>query len=230
MFRLIPADPRCKLCNAPFAGPGGAALGRVGFRPWEKNPTVCSLCYRYLQRNPGGAEIDLTFLFADIRGSTPLAEKMPTAEYGRLISRFFRTASSIVTSSDGAIEKFVGDQVAALYIPGFAGPDHARKAVEAGRRIIEATKGWIQVGAGVHTGRAYVGSVGDEKGVQDMQALGDAPNTTARLASAADAGVVLVSEAAAIAAGLDVSGLEARILALKGKTELVKVHMVRDYA
>ena len=230
IFRLLPSDPRCKLCNVPFRGPGGAVMGRMGFGPWEKNPTVCSMCYGDLRKYAGGAEIDLTFLFADVRGSTPLAETMPTADYGRLISRFFRTASSIVTSNDGAIEKFVGDQVAALYIPGFAGRDHARKAIEAGRRIMQETATWIPVGAGVHTGRAYVGTVGDEQGVQDMQALGDAPNVTARLAIAAKAGEVLVSDAAAAAAGLDVRGLEARAVTLKGKTESVAVHVVRGAA
>ncbi len=183
----VPTDPRCKMCNVPFGGPGGFVMRRAGFGPWEKNPTVCSMCYR------------------------------------RLISRFFRTASSIITSSDGAVEKFVGDEVAALYIPGFAGTDHARKAIDAARRIIRATSTWIPVGVGVHTGRAYVGSVGDEQGILDMQALGDAPNVTARLASAAEAGVVLVSEPAVAAAGLDVTGLEARALTLKGKTEPVRV-------
>jgi len=227
VFGAIPTDPRCKICNVPFGGPGGFVMRRAGFGPWEKNPTVCSMCYPDLKKHTGGAEIELTFLFADVRGSTPLAEGMPAPDYGRLISRFFRTASSIITSSDGAVEKFVGDEVAALYIPGFAGTDHARKAIDAARRIIRATSTWIPVGAGVHTGRAYVGSVGDEQGVLDMQALGDAPNVTARLASAAEAGVVLVSEPAVAAAGLDATGLEGRALTLKGKTEPVRVLVLR---
>jgi adenylate cyclase len=227
LLGAIPTDPRCKLCHVPFGGPGGFLARRAGFGPWEKNPTVCSMCYDDLKKHAGGVEIELTFLFADVRGSTPLAEEMPTPDYGRLISRFFSTASSIITSSDGAVEKFVGDEVAALYIPGFAGNDHARKAIDAARRIVKATSTWIAVGAGVHTGRAYVGTVGDEHGVLDMQALGDAPNVTARLASAAEAGVVLVSEPAVAAAGLDVSGLEARALTLKGKTERTRVFVLR---
>jgi adenylate cyclase len=69
--------------------------------------------------------------------------------------------------------------------------------------------------AGVHTGRAWVGAVGDAAHTE-LTAVGDIVNTTARLAAVADAGEVLVSVAAATAAGLD-PGLALRILDLKGK-------------
>ena len=86
---------------------------------------------------------------------------------------------------------------------------------------------WVPVGAGVHTGRLWFGTVGEGNHVE-ITVLGDVVNTTARLASAAESGEVLVSVDAARAAGLDDSALEHRSLELKGKeapTEVVSVRI-----
>jgi adenylate cyclase len=79
----------------------------------------------------------------------------------------------------------------------------------------------VPVGVGVNTGIAYVGSIGEENDTE-LTAMGDIVNVTARLSSVAGAGEVLVTTASAAAAGLD-SGLERRLLDLKGKTEPVEV-------
>jgi adenylate cyclase len=174
---------------------------------------------------PGGAVVELSLLFADVRGSTGLAERMPSQEYSRLISRFYGTAARAVDNWNGLVDKFVGDEVVALFIPGFAGEDHASRAVEAARELLRETgndgaEPWIPVGAGVHTGAAFVGSVGEGDDC-DFTAVGDAVNTAARLASAAAAGEVLVSRATVEASGLDSSGLETRTLTLRGRDETV---------
>jgi adenylate cyclase len=78
----------------------------------------------------------------------------------------------------------------------------------------------VPIGAGVHTGVAFVGSIG-EGDECDFTAIGDAVNTTSRLASAAGAGEMLVSKSAAEASGLDSAGLEARTLELRGRDESV---------
>ena len=75
-------------------------------------------------------------------------------------------------------------------------------------------------GAGVHTGIAYVGRVGEDDAC-DCTAVGDTANTTARLASSAGAGEILVSSKAAEVSSLDTSGLEARTLALRGRDETI---------
>jgi len=72
-----------------------------------------------------------------------------------------------------------------------------------------------------------VGAVGSEQGLTDITALGDAPNTAARLAAAAAAGEIIVSDDAAQAANLDVDGLEQRSLDLKGKSEPVSVRVIK---
>ncbi len=86
---------------------------------------------------------------------------------------------------------------------------------------------WVPVGAGVHTGNAFFGTVGSNEGVTDVTALGDAVNASARLASAAATGELLVSEAAISAAQWDVYGLEERDLELKGRSESMKVRVIR---
>jgi len=222
----IPAGPRCKLCAAPLKAPGSVILKPFGFGPSKLNRRLCRACFRSVDKKPGGAEIELSLLFADVRGSTGLAEGMPAHEFSQLISRFYGTAARVVDEWDGIVDKFVGDEVVALFVPGFAGERHAERAVEAARALLEETgngsdEPWIPVGAGVHTGIAYVGRVG-EGDACDFTAVGDAVNTAARLASSAGAGEILVSKAAADASMLDAAGLESRTLTLRGKDEMIE--------
>ena len=113
-----------------------------------------------------GAEVELSMLFADVRGSSKLARQMSALEFTRLMDRFYRASSEVLVEHDAIIEKFVGDEVVGLFLPFLAGPDHATRAVEAARALFEATgygsaEGpWVPLGAGVHTGSAFVGVVG----------------------------------------------------------------------
>ncbi len=123
----MPAGPRCKLCEAPLRPPGSVVLRLVGFGPSRLNRRLCRACFRSVEKHPGGAEIELSFLFADVRGSTSLAERMPAQEFSRLISRFYGTAARVVDGWNGLVDKFVGDEVVALFIPGFGGENHAAR-------------------------------------------------------------------------------------------------------
>lgn len=232
-FRLLPGTPRCNNCYAPSNGPG-SAIARVlyGKQRSNLNPHLCNLCERFAREYQGGAHIELSLVFADVRGSTKMAEQMEPRDFTNLINRFYDTATRIMVRSDALIDKIIGDQVAAMYVPGFAGPDHARVAVEAARKILRATghdrpEGpWIPLGAGVHTGEAFVGSVHYEEGTADITVLGDTPNTAARLASRANEGEILVSDASCQASELDFGQMEARSLEVKGKGEPVPVHVL----
>jgi adenylate cyclase len=227
-FILLPREPRCRVCAAPFAGIGAPIMRLIGKRRSDSNPNLCSTCFDFLRRHRGGAEIECTMLFADIRGSTALAETMSPGEFRSFLDRFYKTAAQIVFDHEGGVDKFVGDEVVAMFYPLLAGTDHARQAVAAARDILRATghRGpggpWAPVGAGVETGRAWVGAMGDDVHVE-LTAVGDAVNTAARLAAAAGAGEVLVTVATATAAGVESSGLERRTLDLKGKAEPVEV-------
>ncbi len=233
-FRGLPSDPRCKLCHAPFGGAGGLVL-RPWFGPWERNAQLCKNCMRSLTKaGVGGAEVELSLLFADIRGSTGLGERLRPTEFSALLNSFYRLAAGAITGNDGVVDKFVGDEAIGLFIPGFSGTDHAAKAIAAGRALLAATRdpkaspsGAIPVGAGVHTGVAYVGSLGSSDQISDFTALGDPVNTTARLASLAAAGELLVSVAAAEHADFDASAFERRTVEVRGRAAGLDVYSVQ---
>ena len=231
LYGMLPSDPRCKLCAAPFKGIGGFLMRLLGRDQSKYNPRFCIPCETF--EHPGGAEIVLTMLFADVRGSTTMAEQMSALEFSRLINRFYTVATHILIQSDAMVDRLMGDEAIGLFIPAFSGPEHPRRAVEAAQELLKQTghrdpKGpWLPVGIGVHTGPAYVGVVGGEGSPMDFTALGYSVNTTARLASQAGAGEILVSDATCAAAGLDTERLEHRQLELKGKSEPFGVYVVR---
>jgi adenylate cyclase len=228
---LLPSDPRCKLCGSPFKGWGGYIMHLMGRDPSRYNPHFCAKCEVW--EHPGGAEVVLTMLFADVRGSTTLAERMSTREFSQLINRFYKVATYVLIQTDALVDRLMGDEAIGLYIPGFAGPEHPRKAVEAAQELLRLTghrdaKGpWLPVGIGIHTGPAFVGVVGDEKSTADFTALGDNVNITARLASSAGAGEILISDASYSASELKLENLSHRQMELKGKNEPVGVHVLR---
>jgi adenylate cyclase len=229
LFRRLPSAPRCRLCFSPFHGIGGH-LSRILFNrvPSKLNPQMCNACEQFAAENHGGAEVELSVLFADVRGSTTLAEGMRPRDFSQLISRFYDAATHELFNANAIVEKFMGDAVTGLFVRGLAGPEHPAAAVRAARGILAATGHrdpagpWVPVGIGVHTGRAYLGAVGGESGTPEIAALGDAVNVGARLASLAGSGQALVSAETAARAGLDTAGLEPRELQLKGRTEAVR--------
>jgi adenylate cyclase len=196
-----------------------------GYGPWNKNPSLCGGCLRIMERAHGGAEVELSMLFADLRRSTELAASMSPSAYTRLLNRFYAIASRAVEERGGTVDKYLGDGVFALFIPGFAGADHAARAVAAAGQILRETSGAadgpteatrLPVGIGVHTGTAYVGVVGHAGELTDFTALGDAVNLTQRISSVAGESELLISDAALAAAGLPTDGLERRELELRG--------------
>ena len=229
-FSRLPHGPRCRVCAAPFAGASAPLMRLIGKRPSSGNPNFCNSCEEFMVRHHGGAEVRMSALFADIRGSTALAESMSPGAFHALLDRFYTTASQVVFAHDGMVDKFVGDELVAVFPPIF-GEQHAAHAVKTATALLRATGHadpggpWVPVGAGVHTGQVWFGAVG-EGGHTEITVVGDAVNTTARLAAAAGAGEVLVSTEAAAAAGLD-PALERRMLDLKGKAEATEVVSLR---
>jgi adenylate cyclase len=229
-FRHLPSEPRCKLCAAPFDGAAAPLVRLFGKRPWPKNPKYCGSCFKNLENHRGGIEIECSLLFADVRGSTPLAERIGPTAVRELMDRFYDTAAHVLVEHDAIVDKFVGDEVIGIFIPGLAGERHAAAAVAAARSLMEATGNttnspWVPIGAGVNTGVAFVGTVGDAPHIE-LTALGDPVNVAARLASAARVGEILVTDRAAIAAGLGEGLFERRNLDLKGKADPVSVFVV----
>jgi len=200
----------------------------MGLGPWPQNPKYCTGCYRVLRQSHGGAEVECSLLFADVRGSTPLAEPMRPRDFNRLMGRFYDTATDVLVRHDAIVDKFVGDEVIAIFVPAMAGQSHARVAIDAATELLRRTGHgspsgpWVPIGAAVNTGIAYVGTIGDGPDTE-LTAMGDVVNTTARLASAAGAGELLVTFESALRANLTDETAERRSLTLKGKSVPVDV-------
>jgi adenylate cyclase len=218
-MRRLPAEPRCRLCHAPYGGIGGQIMRRFGFGPSRKNPTLCNTCF---EKAPmGGVDMEIGVLFADVRGFTSLAERTPSAEVAQLLNRFYAAASAVLTRS-ALIDKFVGDEVMALYLPQLLSERWEDELVRDANDLL-ASVGygtsagpWLQLGVGLDIGRAYVGNVGAGE-VKDFTAVGNVVNTAARLQSAADGGQIVLSERLFERLDPRPENATATTLALKGK-------------
>ena len=139
----------------PFGPPGGALFRRMGFVRWDKNPNVCMQCLKELrQHDVMGAEVDISFLFADVRHSSEIARRVGTMGFTHLMQRFYATASEVLFDNDAILDKFVGDEVVGFFMPFLTGPNHAAAAVRAAQDLLRATwhgpgsEPWLPLGAG----------------------------------------------------------------------------------
>ncbi|MBI4504299.1 MAG: adenylate/guanylate cyclase domain-containing protein [Chloroflexi bacterium] len=184
---------------------------------------------------PGGAEVDVAVLFADVRGSTGLGERLGPGAFASLLNRFYEAATNVLIAHDAIIDKMVGDEVMALFVPGYCGPGYRRLAAQAGEAVVRAVgygqagEPWLPVGVAVHAGPAFVGNVGGA-GIVDFTALGDTINTAARLQGQAAAGEVVLSEEVYQAVAERYGDLEKRVLTLRGREAPLAVRMLRPRA
>jgi adenylate cyclase len=226
-MRLLPGPPRCKICNNPFGGFGGRVCRMVGMHPSKKNPRICASCCENMPL--GGAEIETAILFADIRNSTGLAETLGPTRYAEALNRFYALSTDVLIRHDATVDKLIGDEVMAFFIPGFAGPHFKRSAVEAAQDLLKKlgygaeSAAFLPIGIGIDAGIAFVGNVGGED-YFDFTALGDPVNTAERIQAAASAGELLVSEAAFSAVAERYPGIEPRHIYIRGKEAQVPVY------
>ncbi len=239
LFRHLPSEPRCKWCYAPYGRPFGPFVRRLGYGPWEDNPSLCGKCMDAMRKTQGGAEVDLAVMFADLRGSTQIAARMKPGEYRNLLNVFYGIVAAAVQGSGGIVDKYLGDGVLALFIRGFVDGEAADVAVTAARRIMDQVADHpdlppgerpLPVGIGVHLGEAYVGIVGQPGQPTDFTALGDVVNVAERISSSAAAAELLVSDAAASQLGQPLERAEQRQLELKGVAGPVAAWSVRATA
>jgi len=179
----------------------------------------------------------MTMLFVDMRDSTKTGENMKPGDFRELLNRFYTVATNTLTANGAWIDKFLGDEAIGLFVPGFAGDDHAYLALKSAKDLLEATGHnstdgpWIPLGIGINTGTTFMGSVGSGN-VTDITALGDEVNLAARLCSAAGVGEIVLSDTVyqAIQTSnenhgrfIDELDIETRTLELKGKSKLQDV-------
>ena len=189
VFRRLPHDPRCRMCLSPFSGVGGRMFRWMGRTPSRKNPNLCVACFDHLPE--GGIELDVGILFADVRGSTGMGEQTTATEFAGRLNDFYATATKVLVDHNGMIDKLIGDEVMAIFLPGLAGDDYRRETARAAIALASALDD-LPVGVAANAGTAFVGKVGTGP-IVDFTALGDAVNVTARLQSHASDGQVVLS-------------------------------------
>ena len=205
------------------------ASGMFGYRQSRKSPSICNYCDDLLPR--GGAEVDMAILFADMRGSTALAQELGPTAFAALLNRFYEAASKVLIDRMAVVDKLVGDEVVAMFLPS-SGPDYRKRAMESAVELLKAVgfgegrDGWAPIGVGVNAGLAYVGKVG-AKEVNDFTALGDTVNAAARLQSEAEPGEVILSEALYEEIVAIHPTLEQRSLDLRGRDAPMDVRVLR---
>jgi adenylate cyclase len=230
---MFPSELHCHECGKPMTGFWGNIFRVMGSAPSSFSPKLCISCEKSARQYELGAEVELTMIFADVRDSTPLAESLGPTGFKEIIGRFYKETSKVLVERNAMVNRLMGDQVIALFVPRFVGRNHAKAALDAAIELLQVTghgsgkEPWIPVGAGVHTGTAYVGAVGAADGVTEIAVLGIAPTLCARLSSKAAAGEILISEDAVKSGNLKGDGLENRLLELKGVSEPVSVHVMK---
>lgn len=153
----------------------------------------------------GGARKEISVLFVDIRGFTPLSEKAAPEEVVEILNEYLTLCANSIFKYDGTLDKFIGDATMAIYNAPLDLDDHPLKAVQSAwamkegsfelQRKLEERFGYaVQFGIGINTGPAVIGNIG-AKFRMDYTAIGDTVNTAARLESNAKPGQILLSQA-----------------------------------
>lgn len=187
----------------------------------------------------GGKLTDITVLFVDVRGFTPMSELLSATQVVEILNRYLTLISECILKNGGTLDKFVGDAAMAFWGAPLAQEDPVMHAVQAAadmiagsqalcRELTEKYGRTVSFGIGIHTGEAVVGNIGSPERM-DYTAIGDTVNTAARLEANAPGGTVYISRAVADA-------LEGRIrtvslgdtIKLKGKKEGFEVLIMEE--
>lgn len=185
-----------------------------------------------LELTKGGSLTQVTVLFCDIRGFTAMCEHAAPQETVALLNEYFEAMADCVFACDGIVDKFIGDEVMALFGVPVRGVDDPERAVRCAVVMQEKTREFnetrralgrapIAVGIGVHTGEAVVGVMGSTKRLE-YTAVGDTVNVAKRLCSAAPPDEIVISEATRQLAGAGHRLEELPPLTLKGRRAQLK--------
>lgn len=189
-----------------------------------------------LQLEKGGQRSEVTLLFSDIRGFTSMSETTSPEEIVRMLNEYFEIMVDVIFRHQGTLDKFVGDEVIALFGAPVALPNAELCAIECALEMLKVLKDWnrvrvseglpeVQIGIGINTGEVVTGAIGSSRALQ-YTAIGDAVNTTSRLCSNAKAGQLLVSEDTYRKVMDRVAAIRLPPLKVKGKEKELAVYNV----
>jgi len=184
----------------------------------------------------GGVRKDITLVFVDIRGFTPLSEKMEPEDIIKILNEYLDLCSRAVFAQEGTIDKFIGDGVMSIFGAPIEQEDHPERAIraalqmqkESGRlaeRLQERYGRSVSFGIGINSGPAVVGNIGSQERL-DYTAIGDTVNLAARLESNAKPGQILISRETyeRVKERFRVTVLDP--IKVKGKEKLVQIYQV----
>ena len=160
-----------------------------------------------------------------------MGERLGPTVFADLLNKFYAVLLEVLIPRRAVIDKMIGDEVMAFFIPAFDSNYRGRAvetAVEMQRALLTAQDGkpLLPVGIGVHAGQAFVGKVGTDE-VSDFTALGDTVNTAARLQAVAGAGEVAISEELAAVAPAEFDLAEKRTVELRGRQNSLDVRVLK---
>ncbi|MDP7548396.1 MAG: adenylate/guanylate cyclase domain-containing protein, partial [Alphaproteobacteria bacterium] len=194
----------------------------------------------------GGESRNMSFLFCDVRGFTSISESFKSNPQGltRLINRFLTPLTDAILARQGTIDKYMGDCIMAFWNAPMEDEQHPHHACESALVMFEELEQLNQdleaearengtehkplnVGVGVNTGDCVVGNMGSEQRF-DYSVLGDAVNLAARLeGQSKNYGVgIVIGEETEARVGDDFATLELDLIAVKGKSEAVRIHTI----
>jgi adenylate cyclase len=193
-----------------------------------------------LQMERGGELRRVTVLFSDIRGFTSMSEKMEAPEVVSMLNEYFEEMVDVLFRHEGTLDKYVGDEIMALFGAPLLRPEDPANAVacavEMQKRLREFNRlrevrqePPIQIGIGINTGEAVFGALGSSKTMQ-YTVVGDTVNVASRLCSLAQAGEIIVSEDTYQALGDRFETVELPRARVKGKSGELRVWNVLGYA
>src|SRR4051794_852218 len=187
-----------------------------------------------LQLEKGGALSEVTLLFSDIRGFTSMSESRAPQDIVRMLNEYFELMVDVIFRFEGTLDKFVGDEVIALFGAPVPMKNAEVKAVQCALDMMRVLSEWnrtraaegqheVNVGIGINTGMVVTGAIGSSRALQ-YTAIGDAVNTASRLCGAALAGQVILSEATFRKVQSDVAAVPLPPIRVKGKTDELRVY------
>ncbi len=205
IFSVLGAQAAASLENArAHEALSRHALERTALERYLSEPVVEKILAHPDQVRLGGENQTATILFADIRGFTHLAEKMPPSAVVELLNEFFTEMTEVIFENGGTLDKFLGDGLMAVFGAPLARPDDAaraaRTAIEMQRALARLNhdgedrgRPRLEIGIGIATGLVTAGNIGSARRM-DYTVVGDAVNLGQRLCAGAAGGQILVCE------------------------------------
>ena len=187
-----------------------------------------------LQLEKGGKLSEVTMLFSDIRGFTSMSESRPPQETVRMLNEYFELMVDVLFKYEGTLDKFVGDEIVALFGAPVPMPKAEVKAVECALDMMKALKEFnrmrvaegqeeIRIGIGINTGQVVTGAIGSSRALQ-YTAIGDPVNTASRLCSVAKPGEIILSEATFLKVKHEVAAVPMAPVRVKGKADELRIY------